>query len=432
VAGGDLSIVLDDDPTGTQAVRDVPVLLDRCDEAQLAAAAGKGRPAVHVMTNTRALPAREAEEVTEEATRAARRVLPHARLVLRGDSTLRGHLLPEYRAVRRAAFSDRPPVLLLVPALPAAGRITHDGVHWLVVDSRRHPLHQTEYAQDSDFAYRSARLLDWAAERSGGYFDPAAGRELFLERLRDGGPDAVAEMLLAAADGGAPAVCAPDAESLDDLVIIAAGLRAAEAAGAPVLARAAPAFAAVLAGTLADGLVPTPLADQRGVLVVCGSYVSGTTRQLADLRRRLGIAPLEVDARSLASGQPATEISRVASEAGRQLAERGVAVVATPRARSPGTTSLAAGTRIARGLAAVVAALDALPAVVVAKGGITSHVVARDGLGVVEAWAVGPVTPGVALWNVLARGLEVAYLTFPGNVGGEADLTDLVARVRGG
>src|SRR5206468_11139000 len=102
----------------------------------------------------------------------------------RGDSTLQAHLLEEYLAVRDVAFPGRTPPLLLVPALPYAGRITVGGVHLLERDGRRIPLHETEFAADPSFAYDDARLLQWAEDRSGGLFARAAGREIHLDELR--------------------------------------------------------------------------------------------------------------------------------------------------------------------------------------------------------------------------------------------------------
>jgi hypothetical protein len=45
---------------------------------------------------------------------------------------------------------------------------------------------------------------------------------------------------------------------------------------------------------------------------------------------------------------------------------------------------------------------------------------------------VGPVADGIALWNVVRPGRDtVAYLVFPGNVGSDRTLADLVARILG-
>src|SRR5438132_7950008 len=142
-------VVLDDDPTGTQAVADVPVLLDW--DADLVARSARGRPSLHLLTNSRALSPERAREVVRDGAETAVAALGRPRLWLRGDSTLRAHLLEEYLAVRDAAYPGQSPPLLLVPALPPAGRITVDGVHLLQRDGRRIPLHETEYAADPSF-----------------------------------------------------------------------------------------------------------------------------------------------------------------------------------------------------------------------------------------------------------------------------------------
>jgi len=312
--------VLDDDPTGTQAVHDVPVLLRWSSEDFVAVR--DAAPAVYVLTNTRALAPADAEETTRAAAAAARAALPGCDVLLRGDSTLRGHVLEEYRGIRDALHGGDEAALLLVPALPAAGRVTRDGIHWIVRDGRRVPLDETEYARDPDFAYSSARLVDWAHERTKGHVVAARGVEVQLARVRSAeGADVVADALLTAA-ARAPAACVPDAETDDDLAVIAEGLRRARARGARVVVRSAPTFAAVLAGRRAHSRVSPP--DGRGgVLVVCGSYVPTTTRQLEQLLARRKLEPVVVDVHALASDAPEAEIARAAVPAARAIAASG-------------------------------------------------------------------------------------------------------------
>ena len=62
--------------------------------------------------------------ITGPDARASLDGVPDAAVVLRGDSTLRGHLLEEYLGLRDVVTPSGWPVLLLVPALPSAGRIT--------------------------------------------------------------------------------------------------------------------------------------------------------------------------------------------------------------------------------------------------------------------------------------------------------------------
>ena len=407
-------IVLDDDPTGTQAVADTPVLLE-WDAKRLAKAAGSA-PAVHLLTNSRAFAPDRAGAVVRDAAEAAVEAFGRPRLLLRGDSTLRAHLLEEYRAVVDAAFEGRPTPILLVPALPAAGRVTVGGVHLIERDGVRVPLHETEYARDGGFAYTDASLLAWAEERSGGLFPRKAGRA--LGRAEAGAvADAIRELQ------GIPAAIVPDAETLDDLAAIATGLEAAEADGAEVVVRSAPTFAGVLAGNLARHRAAAPRG--RRVLVVCGSHVPTTTRQLSALVERHPGSLVEVDVLELASDGSGTEVERAAREAEARLADGGLAVVATPRERPDGASSLAAGERIAENLAAVAGRIDR-PDVVVAKGGITSAVTAKVGLGAASALCLGPLVDGVALWTLDGG---TPFVVFPGNVGGDTALLEVIELV---
>jgi uncharacterized protein YgbK (DUF1537 family) len=72
----------------------------------------------------------------------------------------------------------------------------------------------------------------------------------------------------------------------------------------------------------------------------------------------------------------------------------------------------------------------AKPAWVVAKGGITSHEVAEKGLGIRRARVEGQFWPGqVSLFSAQEAPAEVMgapYVVFPGNVGGEEALADVV------
>ncbi len=416
-----ITAVLDDDPTGTQAMADVPIVLDWSDGA-VAAAVRPGDPSVHLLTNVRAHTPAEAGAITASAAAAARDAFGDARLLLRGDSTLRGYVWEEYQAVRDVISPAAAGVpLLLVPAFPAAGRVTIDGVHLLERDGRRVPLHTTEYATDAHLSYRDARLARWADERSGGELAAADAIEVSLARVRAvDGDEAVAAAIRAVFRNGRAAVVVPDAETVADLDVIARGLRIAET-DTPVIARCAPAFAAIVTGTAATGLVDPPAAD-RGVLVLCGSFVPTTTAQLAELdRARPGVTTF-ADVRALAGDGGAQEVERLADAARRLIAEHGLAVVATPRERDAGLADAAAQQRIATALASV--APRVAPGVVIAKGGITSAVTARDGLGARTARVVGPVVTGVSLWRLPSG---PAYLVVPGNVGGPGLLAELVA-----
>jgi len=96
------TVVLDDDPTGTQSATGVRVLL-RWDRQALTCALTEA-DSVYVQTNSRAVDPRAAvaqvRQVRDDAVAAADRLGEPVRFVLRGDSTLRGHVTPRARLRR--------------------------------------------------------------------------------------------------------------------------------------------------------------------------------------------------------------------------------------------------------------------------------------------------------------------------------------------
>ena len=109
------------------------------------------------------------------------------------------------------------------------------------------------------------------------------------------------------------------------------------------------------------------------------------------------------------------------------MSRRGVAVVATSRQRDPALVDAASQRRVASALARVARLVPA--GVVIAKGGITSAVTALEGLGARSARVVGPIAPGVSLWQIAGG---PAYVVVPGNVGGPRLLVELVSSIVSG
>ena len=77
------------------------------------------------------------------------------------------------------------------------------------------------------------------------------------------------------------------------------------------------------------------------------------------------------------------------------------------------------------------AKLTVRPGFLVAKGGITSSDVGIRALGVRRAWVLGQAAPGVPVWRTgeESKFPGLAYVIFPGNVGGVNTLRDVVQRM---
>jgi len=210
---------------------------------------------------------------------------------------------------------------------------------------------------------------------------------------------------------------------------VADGLRDAESAGADVAVRSAPAFVGILSGARAERYQPLPR-PAAAILVLCGSHVPRSTRQLEALARRRPESVVWVRPERLADGRGEQEIAAGAAAATERLQTGGLAVVATSRAVLQSDDRLRAGAAIASGLAAILARVREHADVVVSKGGITSAVNLREGLESALAEVLGPLRDGISLWSVdTPERKGMPFVVFPGNVGGDEELADLVAAI---
>lgn len=429
-------IVLDDDPTGSQTVHSC-LLLTRWDAATLQEALLDEAPLFFVLTNTRGMDAARAAAVTGEVcgnlklaladlAAGGHRIQPI--LVSRSDSTLRGHYPVETDVIaeKLGPFDAH----FLVPAFFEGGRFTRDSVHYLMVDGKPTPVHETEFARDSVFGYRHSYLPDYVEEKTGGRIQAGEVERFRLEDVRGN----VSQRLLGLSGNRC---CVVDAETQADLDHFAAQVEAAAARGRRFLFRSAASLLTALAG-----LPPQPVAAEamraytrggRPGAVIVGSHVKKTTAQLERLLAEPGVTALEVD------------VDRVQPERARLLADllaRAAAahaagltpVVFTSRVERqfPNQAErLAFGETVSAFLMDVVRGLPPTLGFLVSKGGITSNDVLSDGLALRTARVLGQVLAGCSVVRCPAdhpRFPDLPVVIFPGNVGDEAALATVVRR----
>jgi uncharacterized protein YgbK (DUF1537 family) len=464
-------VVLDDDPTGTQSVADLPVLT-RWEVADLTWAFnhrlnGRRQDAVYVLTNTRSLDPAEAAARNEEVVRNA---LAAAALetdgsgasgsglrlgfVSRSDSTLRGHypLEPDtIAAAVAAATGEVTDGVVIVPAFPDAGRVTIGGVHYMRGTGedagKLTPVAETEFARDASFGFANSELAKYVEEKSGGRFPADSVIVLDLNIIRAAGADgdphvsakAIADAIESATDS-TPIVA--DIVTENDLRALALGLEEAERRGKKLLYRVGPPFVrgrigqeirAELSGEEAyAGLTPS----DAGGLIVVGSHVGVTTRQLRALVEQHSAARIvEIDVERLLGGGSEEYLDGIVRTVAEALRSADV-ILHTSRLLIK-TDDAAASLRIARTVsAAVVAVVNRTlktfpPRFVIAKGGITSSDVAAHGLEIRHAIVRGPMLPGiVSLWEPVdgpAKGIP--YIVFAGNVGDDQSLAQVTRKL---
>ena len=431
-------LILDDDPTGSQCVAGIDVAFDLDPTIPVGVLEQPGS-ACFVLTNTRALD-------EQEAVALNRRVLAGVldggvpasglHVVSRSDSTLRGHVIAEPVAIadELAARGIDVDAFVLCPAMLEAGRFTEGDVHYATVDGEAVEVAETDFARDATFGFTSSDLRAFLEERSGGAVRAADVLSVSLEDIR-AGVDRVREILADARDRRWVVV---NATEYTDLEVVAEAMALLEAEGRTFVTRCAPSFVRPLVGQQGARVVdPDSITIPEGRLdhglVVVGSHVGLTTTQLRAVQQRGTLAEVEIHVPSVLDERREHHLAAVAAQATATLRTSDCVVFTSRdlvRTDDP-AESLAIARSVSDAVVEVVRRVRAAkPAWVVAKGGITSHEVAENGLGIRRARVEGQFWPGqVSLFSAQEAPDEVMgapYVVFPGNVGGEQALADVV------
>lgn len=497
--------VLDDDPTGIQTVHGVYVYTD-WELSTIREAFGDENQLFYILTNSRSF----AKARTEEVHRTiASRLLAVSRetgipflVILRGDSTLRGHYLLEPEVMERTFLQEglRTDGEIICPAFFEGGRFTKGNIHYVEENGSWIPAAQTEFAKDTTFGYRSSHLGEYVEEKAEkeqgtekreengtGEGDGGAHRRLrkedclyiSTELLESDSEDTRLEELLETACGGRKIIV--NAVCYTQLNRFALAFWREAERGKYFTVRCAASLVKAVAGIctrplltgreLLDGAElldsqdssrnrelpsgnPYPsgqnktekrsgggtLKDRikdrkgpgKGGLIIAGSHVQKTTRQLKELGNSLHpycFIEFRADA-AREEGGLKREAQRAGKRAAQAISWGRDAVIYTSRnvlAEQGKEESLELSVRISEALTEIVRQLQVRPAYIIAKGGITSSDVGVKGLGVKKALVLGQAAPGVPVWltGSESRFPFMPYIIFPGNVGTDQTLRQI-------
>lgn len=424
-------VVLDDDPTGTQTVRDIPVLTQWKNQ-DLEEMLLSDYPAFFILTNSRSLPEPEAwalgHQIGLRLDYVSRKIGVRVVVVSRSDSTLRGHFPAEVDAVASAMAKEDLPYIL-IPFFLEGGRFTINDIHYVQEGNSLIPAALTPFAKDAAFGFNSSNLKHYVEEKTLGTIQASKVTSISLEDIRCGGPKRVEAILMDVANASA---CIVNAVSYRDMEVVVTALMAAEKKGREFLYRTAASFVKTRVGLMPDGklLAKDELVTDSsyGGLFIIGSYVEKTSAQVKVLLETTDIVPVTVQVEKLLQSETRQEeVSRAIAETTSILKDGIDVAVYTSRELVTGqnaASSLEIGRVVSDSLIEIVKGISIQPRYLVAKGGITSSDVATKGLGVKKAMVLGQALPGVPVWKVGAesRYPGMSYIIFPGNVGDDAAL----------
>ncbi len=424
-------IVLDDDPTGTQTVHDIPVLT-QWDYENIVVEMESGTEIFYILTNSRSLPpseaARLALEIGGNIKRASVTKGNSVMVISRSDSTLRGHFPIEVQGLIKAmAIPD--PVIFLVPAFFEGGRYTIDDIHYVQEGENLIPAADTPFAQDKVFGYHHSNLRDWVVEKSDGQFSQKMISSISISELR--GEEVQLRAKLKGLKGGQ--VCVVNAASYYDLKRF---VRAILQSKCEVIFRSAASLVAALAVQSPKQVLGSSdlnFLSTCGGLIVVGSYVPKTTIQLQHLLDATDLERCEINVEELLDGRAAPS-SSVADQIDDWIAAGKDVVIYTSRtllSSSDDFENLQIGRRISSYLIDIVGSLTVEPRYLITKGGITSSDITTDALYCKRAMIRGQIIAGVPVWSMddHSKFPGLNQVVFPGNVGGEDALTTVVTKL---
>lgn len=437
-------VVLDDDPTGTQTVHGVYVYTSWEKETFDEAFVSKNNM-FYILTNSRSFTKQRTIQVHKEiaktlADTSAEKNQPFI-LVSRGDSTLRGHYPLETEALISSLLKNGIHMdgEIFCPFFQDGGRYTYNCVHYVRQGEQMIPAAETEFAKDTSFGYHSSDLREYIEEKSGGRRRASDCFVVELQDLRALKISKVTSILDQVVQGAPVIVNAMDKE---DLKVFAIAFLRSMSHGKKFICRSAASLPQVLGGVSAHEFLSKEQLrmddNQAGGLIIIGSHVNKTNRQLNELKSLTGkVKFLEFKVPDpFSREQLQKEKNRVLKIAEEEIKKGVTVAVFTSRKVITGSkevseSSLEISVEISDALTGIVRDLTIEPSFILAKGGITSSDVATKGLQIQKAYVLGQAAAGVPIWRQgeEARFPGKPYIIFPGNVGSDSTLREVVERI---
>jgi len=416
-------VVLDDDPTGTQTVYNIPVITNWSEEL-ITQTLYESAQGFFILTNTRSLPEAEAIriniQIAERLKKAAEKINCDIILISRGDSTLRGHFPAEILALEEGGKSIYDGYILM-PYFREGSRYTIDNIHYLLEDEQLVPVAHTPFAKDPVFGYSSSDLTHYIEEKTNKKINHLQVNVISLSQLNTGITETENELDKL----GKGQYVIVNATCAYHAAVFALALIRQIKKRKRYLVRCSASLVQALFGI--DKLKILTAASlntgsSTGGLIASGSFVSKSTEQLEHLIANTDIIPVEANAEYILNNEPGDYINRISETIDKNLSIGKSVVLYTSRKLITGIdtgSGIKIGNRISDAIVCIVKQIKCKPRFIIAKGGITSSDIATKSLNIQKAIVAGQLLPGIPVWiqGVEAKFPGMPYIIFPGNVG---------------
>ncbi|MDO4199021.1 MAG: four-carbon acid sugar kinase family protein [Erysipelotrichaceae bacterium] len=411
----DKIVVYDDDPTGIQTVHDT-IAYTCFDYDTLKEAFESKYRVIFLSTNSRSMSSIETEnlhrKVTRDIFKASKETGKSFTLISRGDSTLRGHYPLETDIISEVYKENGIDIdgEIICPFLDKI-RKTENDIHYVKTEDGWLECGKSEFAKDPTFGYESSDLKDYVKEKYGcdkSFISVPAG--LNKEEIQS---------LLEKAENGVKIII--NALNEDDVRKVCEVLRSINKT---FIYRTAATFVKEYAQIEDRDYLKTEdllSDDKKGRLIVAGSYVRKTSRQLEDLKKHIDIEEIEYNPESntaysyLISSliNEGKDVLFYTSRKLRHYSDDPVEQLKRQRQMSLDFTGIL--NRIEK------------PSLLISKGGITSYDVLTNGLMSKKVYVLGQVLNAVPVVRIMDGPFkDLKVIVFPGNVGDDDSLTEIM------
>jgi uncharacterized protein YgbK (DUF1537 family) len=305
----------------------------------------------------------------------------------------------------------------------------------LIIDGVPTPVHETEFARDSVFAYHHSYLPKYVEEKTQRRITESEVERFLLADIRHSSLERLLQLT-------GNQCCVVDGENQADLNRFAVDILAAASQGKRFLFRSAASILTALAA-----LPPQPIAAENMAeyvrqgkpgAVIVGSHVKKTTQQLEALLKVAGTVGIEVNVSRLLDEQTdaaTTLLSEILDNIHQVHNSGKTPVVYTSRQEltfADVTTRLQFGIKVSRLLMDIVQGLPSDIGFLISKGGITSNDVLSTGLELTSARLLGQILAGCSMVitpSDHSQFTNLPVVLFPGNVGDAEALATIYKRL---
>ncbi|MFV0503133.1 MAG: four-carbon acid sugar kinase family protein [Lachnospirales bacterium] len=427
-------IVLDDDPTGTQTVQDITVYT-KSTYKYIKEGFLENSPMFFILTNSRSFSEDETkyyhEEIAQKIEQVSIELSMDYIIISRSDSTLRGHYPIETEIINETLGGFHGEIIC--PFFYEGKRFTFNNTHYLEQNGNLLQVSETEFAKDKTFGYKNSHLGKFIEEKSNGSYLEKDTIYIELDEIRKYNLYSIKEKLFSAEKFTKIVV---NAMCYEDLKVFTIALIDVINTGKSFLFRTAASFPKIIGGVidvpLLNGFDLTK--DNKGGIIIIGSYVQKTTEQLNELINNYNLDFQEFNVYKISETNGLQkETSRIVSICNANIIKGKTTVIYTSRKlintkEMSKEEALKMSVDISSSFTKIIGQLESRPKYILAKGGMTASDVATIALKVTKGKILGQIEKGIPVWltDNNSKFPCIPYIIFPGNVGEVETLNNIV------